>query len=243
MRRDALESRGEEMPRETLRHGRALRDRLRVTAEALLLFTMLTAGVAHAQYNPIPNFTGTLAGQQFRNALNNKLSGADPISPRLVPITFSQLPVTVTQGQLYYVTDGAPGTPCAGGGPGAIAMGMGNVWSCGPVPGGISAPTSVSCSHKATVVGAGTFASGATNYAGSFTTPNSNIDVDNCTITFSTPSANPRICAWRVANADGTGSQAGVQDVTTTTTAKVDFASAGGTVTGGGKLTVGYTCF
>ncbi|MBV8774411.1 MAG: hypothetical protein JO166_19060 [Deltaproteobacteria bacterium] len=208
-----------------------------------LLLAVLTASYAHAQYNPIPNFTGTLAGQQFRNALNNKLSGADTVSPRLVPITFSQLPATVTNGQLFYVTDGAPGTPCAGGGPGAIAMGLNGVWSCGPVPGGIQAPTSVSCSHKTTVVGAGTFGAGATNYAGNFTTPNSTTDVDNCTITFSTPAASNRICAWRVSNADGTLSEAGVQDTSTTTTAKVDFASGGGTVTGGGKLTVGYTCF
>jgi len=208
-------------------------------AGILLAGMGLGCGVARAQYVPIPNFTGNLAGQQFRNALNNKLSGADTISPQLVHILFSQLPATVTNGQLFYVTDGAPGTPCAGGGTGAIAQGINGVWSCGPVPGGPAAPTSVSCSHKNTVVGAGSFNSGSTNYAGSFTTPATTTDVDNCTVTFSIPSANNRICSWRVANGDGTASVPGVADISTTTSAKVDFPSAGATTGGLNKLTVG----
>jgi hypothetical protein len=214
-----------------------------LTASLLVFCVVFCASAARAQYNAIPNFQGTLAGQQFRNALNNKLSGSDTISPQMVHILFSQLPGSVVNGQLFYVTDGAPGTPCGGGGPGAIAMGMNGVWSCGPVPGGIATPTSVSCSHKTTVVGAGVFTTGSTNYAGSFTTPAATTDVDNCTITFSTPSATNRICGWRVMNGDGTASIAGVADTTTSTTAKVDFASAGGTVTGASKLTIGYTCF
>jgi pectate lyase-like protein len=96
-----------------------------------LLLILLCATFARAQYNPIPNFTGTLAGQQFRNALNNKLNGADTISPQLVHRNFAQLPSTVTNGQMYYVDDGATGTPCRGGGSGAIAMGVNGRWVCG----------------------------------------------------------------------------------------------------------------
>jgi hypothetical protein len=211
-------------------------------ALAAVLFFLLTAP-GFAQYVPIPNFTGTLAGQQFRNALNAKLGGSDTIAPQLVHLTYSQLPATVTNGQLFYLTDGAPGTPCVGGGSGAIAQGINGVWSCGPVPGGPPAPTSVSCSHKATVVGAGTFNTGSTNTVGSFTTPVSTTDVDNCTITFSTPSANNRICSWRVWTADYSASAEAVADVSTTTTAKVDFPSSGATSSGASKLTVSYTCF
>src|SRR5208283_5121468 len=63
-----------------------------------LVFALLCAGTAHAQYNPIPNFTGNLAGQAFRNALNNKLNGSDTISPQLVHLNFFQLPMAVTNG-------------------------------------------------------------------------------------------------------------------------------------------------
>jgi hypothetical protein len=88
---------------------------------------------AFAQYNPIPNFTGILAGQQFRNALNAKLGGTDPngIAPMLVHLNYAQLPSTVTNGQLYYLNDGVPGIPCKGSGSGAIAMGINGQWVCG----------------------------------------------------------------------------------------------------------------
>jgi hypothetical protein len=96
-----------------------------------LISYLLNPLSSFAQYAPIPNFTGTLAGQQFRNAINNKLSGTDNISPQLTHIYAYQLPATVTNGQLYYVADGAPGTPCRGGGSGAIAMGVDGKWTCG----------------------------------------------------------------------------------------------------------------
>jgi hypothetical protein len=134
MRGAAEESRRKGMRRKILRHGRALRGRLRMTekiARLLVLITVLSVGVAHAQYTPVPNFTGNLAGQQFRNALNNKFSGADTISPQLVHLNFYKLPAAVTNGQLYYLDDGAPGTPCKGGGSGAIAMGVNGRWVCG----------------------------------------------------------------------------------------------------------------
>ena len=103
---------------------------------------LLCSGVAHAQYNPIPNFNGNLAGQQFRNADNSKLNGQDTITPQLAHIFFYQLPAIVTNGQMYYVTDGANGTPCAGGGTGAFALGVNGQWSCG------STPSSVQTLHQ-----------------------------------------------------------------------------------------------
>ena len=212
-------------------------------ALACVLF-LLCALPAHAQYTPIPNATGTLAGQVVRNAINNKLSGADTsgISPVWVAIHFANLPASVQNGQVFYLIDGAPGTPCAGGGTGAIAQGINGIWACGLVPGGTAAPTSVSCSYATTVVGAGTIGAGATNYAGFFTTPNSSTDVDNCTLTFSIPSATNRMCRWNVRNTDRSANVAGAPDTSTMTTAKVDFPSAGSTSVGG-VLTIEYVCF
>ena len=163
-------------------------------------------------------------------------------SSQLPHLKFSQLPATVTNGQMYYVDDGAPGTPCAGGASGAVATGKGGVWSCGPIPGGTGMPSSVSCSHQRAFVGTGVFTAGSNNNAGSFTTPNTSTDVDNCTITFSTPAPAARLCLWNVANADASATTPPHADNTTATTAKVDFASAGSN-TSGGQLTIGYICF
>src|SRR5690348_7379885 len=104
--------------------GRELRGLL--LAAMMLMFAL--ASVAQAQYTPIPNFVGTLAGQQFRNALNNKLNGNDTIAPQLVHLKFANLPATVTNGQFYYVDDGTPGVPCTGGGAGAVATGIAGQW-------------------------------------------------------------------------------------------------------------------
>jgi hypothetical protein len=105
-----------------------------------VLVTLVTAARAYAQYKPIPNFGagGAVvpdvpgsAGYQFRNALNNKLGGQDTIAPQLVHLNFAQLPAQVVNGQSYYINDGAPGTPCKGGGSGAVAMGVNGKWICG----------------------------------------------------------------------------------------------------------------
>src|ERR1700758_305740 len=107
-------------------------------ALALILFCFVKG--AHAQgYQSIPNFgTGgaiipdnpTGAGYYFRKAINNKLNGTDTITPQLVHLNFYQLPATATNGQLYYVNDGIAGSPCQGGGTGAIAYGVGGQWFC-----------------------------------------------------------------------------------------------------------------
>ncbi|HTT75602.1 MAG TPA: hypothetical protein VMF50_06425 [Candidatus Binataceae bacterium] len=110
---------------------------------------------AGAQYVPIPNYTGIGAGEQFRNDLNNHLSGVTAIAPRLVPFTFAQLPEE-QNGQLYWCEDCEQTNPCAGGGSGSIAIGESGVWDCslGSGGSGLSAVT-----HDSTVQGAGTSSS------------------------------------------------------------------------------------
>jgi hypothetical protein len=98
---------------------------------AIILLISLAATGAFAQYSPIPNYTGILAGQQFRNAINGMFSGSTQSSPQLVHLYSYQLPSTVVNGQLYYVNDGAPGNPCKAGGSGAVAMGVNGKWVCG----------------------------------------------------------------------------------------------------------------
>ena len=52
---------------------------------ALAICSLAVAGAAQAQYTPIPNYTGTNAGQQFRNDINNRFSGAVAIAPQISP--------------------------------------------------------------------------------------------------------------------------------------------------------------
>jgi hypothetical protein len=210
--------------RRLLIHGRAIKKAFRV-----IVATLGSAGILLSLPETSP--------AQFK--MPDQKSGS---SRQLVHLNFAQLPATVTNGQMYYVNDGAPGTPCSGGGNGAVAVGDGGVWSCGPIPGGSGIPSSVSCSYQGTLVGAGGFAAGSNNNAGSFTTPNTGIDVDNCTVTFSTPSPAARVCIWSATNADASATVAPRADTSTSTTAKVDFPSAGSNIAGG-PLTIGYICF
>jgi hypothetical protein len=87
-----------------------------------------------------------MAPAQFK--MPDQKSARVHISSQLVHLNFAQLPATVSNGQMYYVDDGAPGTPCVGGGSGAVATGKNGAWSCGPIPGGTDTPSSVSCSHQ-----------------------------------------------------------------------------------------------
>ncbi len=88
-----------------------------------------TAVLAHAQYRAIPNYVGIGAGLQFRNDINNHLSGVTPIAPRIVSLPFVQLPVE-QDGQEYWCPDCQQSSPCAGGGLGALAIGTQGGWSC-----------------------------------------------------------------------------------------------------------------
>src|ERR1700741_401861 len=86
---------------------------------------------ANAQYQPIPNYTGVGAGQQFRDDINNHLSGITPITPKLVPLNFALLATTPEQdGQLYWCRDCLAAPVCVGGGGGSVALGSGGQWTC-----------------------------------------------------------------------------------------------------------------
>ncbi len=102
-----------------------------VTAAAAIAVAAFAAapGFLHAQFRPIPNYVGIGAGQQFRNDINNHLSGVTPIAPRMVSLPLAQLP-TEQDGQLYWCADCRETDPCAGGGSGALAIGLGGQWSC-----------------------------------------------------------------------------------------------------------------
>ena len=80
-------------------------------------------------YQPIPNFTGVGAGLQFRAAINNRLSGAQPILPTVVSPTFANLPAE-QDGMMLYCKDCKRAAPCVGGGSGAWARGNRGIWSC-----------------------------------------------------------------------------------------------------------------
>jgi len=80
-------------------------------------------------YQPIPNFTGVGAGLQFREAINNRFSGAQPMLPLVVGPTFINLPAE-QDGLLLYCEDCKRVTPCAGGGEGSWAFGARSQWSC-----------------------------------------------------------------------------------------------------------------
>jgi hypothetical protein len=80
-------------------------------------------------YQPIPDFTGTNAGLSFRNAINDRFSGVQPITPRVTDQVFSSLPSEV-DGLLIFCKDCTQTIPCAGSGVGAWAFGQNGVWTC-----------------------------------------------------------------------------------------------------------------
>ncbi len=94
-------------------------------------------------YQPIPNFTGVGAGLQFREAINDRFSGAQPIAPTLVPVTAAQLAATpAINGGLLYCTNCQGSASCSSGGSGAVAFGMGGDWNCNVAnSGGLSSVT------------------------------------------------------------------------------------------------------
>jgi hypothetical protein len=87
------------------------------------------SSVALAQFQAIPDYSGVGAGAQFRVDVNNHLSGVTPIAPRLVSAPSAQLP-SEQDGQMYWCPDCQQITPCAGGGSGAVAIGVHGQWAC-----------------------------------------------------------------------------------------------------------------
>ena len=80
-------------------------------------------------YAAIPNFSGNEAGAAFRGAVNDRLSGVVPISPRVLSVTFAGLPPE-RDGVVTYCTDCKQTVPCTGGGSGGWAFGQAGQWSC-----------------------------------------------------------------------------------------------------------------
>jgi hypothetical protein len=104
------------------------------------LIPLLTA-TAYSQQNlpppgaylPIPNFTGTDAGMDFRNAINDRFSGVQPIAPRVGSVTFANLGPE-QDGALLYCSDCQATLPCTAGGSGAWASGTMGQWQCNAPP-------------------------------------------------------------------------------------------------------------
>ena len=80
-------------------------------------------------YQAIPNFTGVGAGALFRQAINQRFSGAQPVSPTITNVTFANLP-TEQNGMLIFCSDCKLTTPCTASGGGAWALGARGQWSC-----------------------------------------------------------------------------------------------------------------
>src|ERR1700722_1596110 len=100
-----------------------------LTVLGALAIVAMAAPPALAQYRAIPNYVGIGAGLQFRNDVNNHLSGVTPISPRIVSLPFLQLPGE-QDGQEYWCMACQQTLPCQGAGLGALAVGSQGQWSC-----------------------------------------------------------------------------------------------------------------
>jgi hypothetical protein len=102
---------------------------LLITFLGSLLMVAAMGGAAAAQYQPIPNFTGIGAGFNFRQAINQRFSGAQPIAPQFVGLPFASLPAE-QNGMLLWCKDCQATAPCSAGGAGAWARGARGAWSC-----------------------------------------------------------------------------------------------------------------
>ena len=94
-----------------------------------LVILAAMAGAAAAQYQSIPNFTGIGAGFNFRQAINQRFSGAQPIAPQFAGLIFASLPAE-QDGLLLWCKDCQATAPCSAGGAGAWAKGARGGWSC-----------------------------------------------------------------------------------------------------------------
>ncbi len=117
-----------------------------ITILASVVFAAAIASAASAQaVSPITNFVGAGAGAQFRQAINDRLYGAQPITPAFGKVAFSALPGEA-DGALLYCTNCSKTTPCTVGGPGAFAFGQNGNWSCSAGAAGSSFPLTAAVS-------------------------------------------------------------------------------------------------
>src|SRR5208282_3402425 len=91
-------------------------------------------------YQAIPNFTGVGAGALFRQAINNRFSGAQPVSPTVTNVPFASLPAEL-DGMMIFCRDCKLTSPCTASGSGAWALGARGQWTCagGPLEANLSA--------------------------------------------------------------------------------------------------------
>jgi hypothetical protein len=113
---------------------RRMTQRSMMTIAALILIAASADAPAQnlpppGAYQPIPNFTGVGAGLQFREAINQRFSGAEPIAPSIVTPTFANLPPE-QDGTVLYCKDCRSAVPCVSGGAGAWALGTRGQWAC-----------------------------------------------------------------------------------------------------------------
>ena len=80
-------------------------------------------------YHPLPNFSGVDAGRDFRDALNDRFSGNQPISPKIVSLPFASL-AAEQDGLVVYCNDCKRSLPCSPGGSGALAIGVNGQYEC-----------------------------------------------------------------------------------------------------------------
>jgi len=80
-------------------------------------------------YQGIPNFTGVGAGALFRQAINQRFAGVQPISPTITNVAFASLPSEL-DGMMIFCRDCKLTTPCTASGSGAWALGARGQWSC-----------------------------------------------------------------------------------------------------------------
>ena len=100
---------------------------------AALAIVAIAAAAAFAQYQPIPNFTGIGAGFNFRQAINQRFGGQQPISPAIAGVALAGLP-SEQDGMIFWCKDCQKTTPCTGGGLGAWAFGTRGAWACNFFP-------------------------------------------------------------------------------------------------------------
>src|SRR5271166_831666 len=129
-------------PAEQLQHMYSIRKLVRLVMLAIfgLLAMIVTAASVTAQnlpppgaYQAIPNFTGVGAGLQFRQAINDRFSGAQRVAPAIATVSFANLPLE-QDGTLLYCQDCKLASPCVGSGTGAWALGARGHWSCASGP-------------------------------------------------------------------------------------------------------------
>src|SRR6202046_3792331 len=125
-------------PAEQLQHMYAKRTLVRIVMLAisgpLAMLVMVKSVTAQnlppaGAYQVIPNFTGVGAGLQFRQAINDRFSGAQRVAPAIATVSFANLPAE-QDGALLYCQDCKLTSPCVASGTGAWALGARGHWSC-----------------------------------------------------------------------------------------------------------------